>query len=70
MAFYKNDNGQLLEAPNFVYSKDYTLEAAQHATFTYPIDGWKWFSTEDDARAEYNLPGLAEPELPPGAPKL
>jgi hypothetical protein len=54
--FYKNDNGQLLEAPNFVYSKNYTLLVADKDTYTYPVDGWKWFDSEDEARLEYNLP--------------
>lgn len=54
--FYKNDNGQLLAAPNFVYSKDYTLLAEDKDNYTYPIDGWKWFDTEEEARNEYNIP--------------
>jgi len=60
MAFYKNDGGQLLEAPNFVYSKDYTLLITEKDTYIYPIDGWKWFDTEDQARLEYNLPKPVE----------
>jgi hypothetical protein len=60
MAFYKNDEEQLLEAPNFVYSKDYTLLAAEKDTCVYPVDGWKWFDTEDAARLEYNLPKPVE----------
>jgi hypothetical protein len=54
--FYKNDNGQLLAAPNYVYSKDYTLLAEEKDTYTYPVDGWKWFDTEEQARLEYNIP--------------
>jgi len=60
--FYKNDNGQLLEAPNFVYSKDYTLLKEEKDTYTYPIDGWKWFNTEEEARLEYNISVLEKSE--------
>jgi len=60
--FYKNDNGQLLEAPNYVYSKDYTLLAEDKDSYTYPVDGWKWFDDEDQARLEYNLPKPEEQE--------
>lgn len=60
--FYKNDNGQLLEAPNFVYSKDYTLLKEEKDTYTYPIDGWKWFNSEEEARLEYNIPILEKSE--------
>jgi len=60
--FYKNDNGQLLEAPNFVYSKDYTLLKEEKDTYTYPIDGWKWFNTEEEARLEYNILVLEKSE--------
>ena len=55
MAFYKNDNGQLLEAPNFVYSKEYTLLKEQKDSYTYPIDGWKWFDKREDAIAAYGI---------------
>ena len=60
--FYKNDNGQLLEAPNFVYSKDYTLLKEEKDTYTYPLDGWKWFNSEEEARLEYNIPILEKSE--------
>lgn len=62
-AFYKNDNGELLEAPNFVYNKNFSLVKEEKDTYTYPVDGWKWFDTEAEARLEYNLPE-PEPEQP------
>ena len=61
--FYKNDNGQLLYGPNFVLNKDYELRAETHANHTYPVDGWSWFDSEDEAREELGIPAPT-PETP------
>lgn len=53
--FYKNDNGSMLFAPNYVMNKQYELYKEQHETYPYPIDGWKWFDDEDAAYLEYGL---------------
>jgi len=58
--FYKNDNGSVLYAPNFVINKDYELYKEQKDTYTYPVEGWKWFDDEDSAYTEY---GLKKPEV-------
>jgi len=55
MAFYKLDT-ELLEAPNFVLNKDYELRVATKDEHQYPIDGWYWFDTIEQARAFFNLP--------------
>ena len=55
MAFYKNENNRLVFAPNKVYNKNYTLDPAAHATYTYPADGWYWYDTENAAYAGMNL---------------
>lgn len=55
MGFYKLD-GVLLYAPNAVYNADYVLYAADHESYTYPVDGWYWFDTEAEARAFFGLP--------------
>jgi hypothetical protein len=42
--FYKKtDEGEWLYAPNFVYSKDYTLERTGNRE---SIDGWLWHDQE------------------------
>jgi hypothetical protein len=42
--FYKIDeNSNLLYAPNFVDSPDYSLNRDLKDTYDYPIDGWEWF---------------------------
>jgi hypothetical protein len=46
--FYKElEDGGWLYAPNFVYSKDYTLERNGNKE---SIDGWEWY---DEAPVEY-----------------
>jgi hypothetical protein len=55
MAFYKLDT-ELFEAPNFVLNKDYELRVANKDEYSYPVEGWYWFDTIQDARAFFNLP--------------
>jgi len=47
--FYKNDNGTLLYGPNFVLNKNYELRAENKDQYTYPIDGWYWFESQEQA---------------------
>lgn len=56
MAFFKNDDNNLLVAPNFVYAPTFTLLVEDHNTYTYPQDGWYWFDTEEEARIFFNIP--------------
>jgi hypothetical protein len=51
MPFYKRDGEALQIAPNFVYAPEFTLDAETHDENTYPVDGWYWFDTLDDALA-------------------
>jgi len=55
MAFYKLDN-ELLEAPNFVHGFGYDLNLITKDTYTYPVDGWYWFDTIEEARIFFNIP--------------
>lgn len=56
--FYKMD-GALLHGPNFVLNANYELRRETHEQHAYPVDGWYWFDTLQDARAFFGLP---EPE--------
>jgi hypothetical protein len=49
--FYKRDpdSGELLFAPNGVYGPGFTLLAPQRAEYSYPVDGWGWFETREEA---------------------
>jgi hypothetical protein len=62
--FYKRDpdSGELLYAPNAVYGQGFTLLAAQHAEYSYPVDGWAWFESREEAEA---LTPAEPPEAPP-----
>lgn len=54
--FYKLDeNGELLYAPNFVYSPKFTLLIKEKDKYTYPIEGWKWFDSEEQAMKENKM---------------
>lgn len=53
--FYKNENGVLLSATD-VYGTNLFLVESLKDAHTYPVDGWFWFNTEDEARAFFNIP--------------
>lgn len=57
MAFFKHDEGQLLAAIERVSGPDYELRVEQHTEYTYPVDGWYWFTTEAEARAFFGMSG-------------
>jgi hypothetical protein len=54
--FYKLENDQLLYGPNFVLNSNYELRKETYQDHDYPIDGWYWFNSEQDARTFFNLP--------------
>ncbi|MGI9158939.1 MAG: hypothetical protein ACR2K1_04220 [Saprospiraceae bacterium] len=58
--FYKLDE-ILLFARYSVYSGGYELLRENYNTYIYPVDGWYWFDSEEDARIFFNLPP-PEPE--------
>lgn len=54
--FYKNDDGMLLHGPNYVLGGSFSLYKEQKDEYAYPISGWYWFSSEEEAREFFNLP--------------
>lgn len=52
--FYKLD-GTLLYAQHWVRNANYELNAELKDTYTYPVDGWHWFDTPQDACAFFGL---------------
>jgi hypothetical protein len=61
MAFYKiDDDGIFHEAPNFVRAPDYDLFALQHDQYEYPVHGWYWFDTIEEAYTFFNYIPLIE----------
>lgn len=49
MAFYKRINEEIQIANEAVYGPDFTLTTDTHEDFTYPVDGWYWYDTLDEA---------------------
>lgn len=52
--FYKLD-GELLFGPNFVLKQNYELYRETYAAYTYPVDGWYWFDTGEQAKLFFGL---------------
>lgn len=50
MSFYKRDGEDLQVAPSFVSGPSgLELRAETHANHVYPVAGWYWFATLDEA---------------------
>lgn len=54
--FYKYDGGNLLYSMNSVYNPNYILLREDHNSYTFPIDGWYWFNSEEDAKLFFKIP--------------
>ncbi len=54
--FYKLD-GVLLYGPNYVLGpyQSYALLRESHTEYEYPIDGWFWFDSEDEAKDHFGI---------------
>ena len=48
--FYKLDNTELLYSPNMVESANYLLIADLKLEYKFPIDGWYWFDSLEEAK--------------------
>jgi hypothetical protein len=47
--FYKYQDGQIFHAPTFVEGTGILLLASEKDTYQYPVDGWIWAESEDEA---------------------
>jgi hypothetical protein len=47
--FYKKDGEELLYAPNIVEGNGFVLVKQDKDQYEYPIEGWKWFESEEEA---------------------
>ena len=47
--FYKKDNEELLYAPNIVEGNGFVLVSQDKDQYEYPVDGWYWFDSEQEA---------------------
>lgn len=62
--FYKSENDELLGGSMMVIGPTFELYEHDKDRYEYPIEGWYWFDTEEQARIFFNLP---EPKLEPGS---
>ena len=53
--FYSNITGTLQYAPNHVVGPDFALFRDNHEAFEYPVYGWYWFDSLDEACAELGM---------------
>jgi hypothetical protein len=52
--FYKKHSEELLYAPNIVEGNGFVLVAQDKDQYDYPVDGWTWFDSEEDATEYYS----------------
>ena len=52
--YYKFEENNLQSAET-VCSPDYVLFSEDHLTYTYPIDGWYWFDSEEEAKKFFKI---------------
>lgn len=50
------DGVTLLFGRFYVVNAAYELHRHLNDTYTYPVDGWSWYDSEDAARLALNLP--------------
>lgn len=61
--FYKLD-GDLLYGPNFVYGPTFELLKEEKDAYTYPVEGWYWFDSEEEACSFFRVqPSLSIPDI-------
>lgn len=49
IGFYKKEDNQILYAPNIVEGAGYLLLANEKDSYEYPVDGWVWANSLNDA---------------------
>lgn len=54
--FYKFIDDELLYGANFVSNANYELIAENREQYSYPIDGWSWFYSEEEAKTFLKVP--------------
>jgi len=62
--FYKLEDGTLLFGPNGVTGPSFDLQAEVYNQYIYPVEGWYWFDSEEEARVQFGLEPLQNTEIP------
>ena len=60
MSFYKVENGCLWEGNHIKALPHYELKEELKDTYEYPVFGWRWFDSEEEAREFFGLPEIQE----------
>lgn len=50
MAFYRIENESLFKAEDNIFGPGYDLLLQDYETYEYPLCGWYWFDTDEDAK--------------------
>jgi hypothetical protein len=53
--FYKYRDQELLYAPNYIEGPNLLLLSSEKDKYEYPVDGWIWFESEQQAKEEFNI---------------
>jgi hypothetical protein len=53
--FYKYQDEQLFYAPNYVEGPNILLLSLEKDSYQYPIDGWIWFESEEEAQNYFQI---------------
>jgi hypothetical protein len=52
--FYKILENNLQYQPTFVYEEDFSLWSGNYLIYAYPLGGWYWFDSEEQAKLFFN----------------
>ena len=55
--FYKYEEPFLHFGANYVLNADYELRKESKDDHEYPVDGWYWFDSQDEAHAFFGIDG-------------
>lgn len=61
--FYKKDNQEILFAPNIVEGPDYILLIQNYTEYTYPVEGWIYATSLDDAIQRFAATPTVSPDF-------
>jgi hypothetical protein len=53
--FYKKEDNVLLFGPNGVLGPTYELLKQMKDSYNYPIEGWRWFDSVEQAHEYYDI---------------
>lgn len=53
--FYKYEDPNLYFGANYVLNADYELRKETKDDHSYPVDGWYWFDSQDEAKQFFEI---------------